>query len=1037
MNLAKDSAAGPGGVLDSIFDDTPVGIAVVDQSGHFVRVNHEAERLIGFVRNGDASGGFVCPAHTQLRSDGSVLTAADCPCARALRDRVRVWGEEIGLLREDGNLVWVSISVMPEPLGGAVVFYQDVTARRQHDDIHSARGRLIELATSCSMHDLLQATLDEAEVLTGSLVGFYHFLDEDQVTLSLQAWSTRTTREFCKAEGKGRHYDVALAGVWVDCIHQRRAVVHNDYASLAHKKGLPPGHAPVSRLLTVPVMRGGRIKALLGVGNKPKPYGLWDVEKVQYLAHLAWDIAERRRAEEALYLKEAALESSLNAVALSDLDGRLHYVNDATVKLWGFANRREPLGRHLAELFADPGVAASVTAQVAAGACLHSELHARRSDGSIFDVEFTASLVRDRNGMPVGLLGVFLDATERHRTEAALRRSEERFELAFKVLPDAVYISERNSGHFLEVNPGFERMSGFTRAEVLGKNVNDLGLFPNPEDRDRYRQILTSEGRVRGFVSEIRDRNGKPYWAETSTDQITLDGQPCLLSSSRDITDRVASEAALRNSEARFRSMFETHDAIMLLVDPETGTILDANQAAQRYYGYPSPGPARMTIRDLATASPDDVRATMDRAMRGTLRSFQFRHRLASGEIRDVEIHSSPIDFGGRPVLFSIIHDISERRQLEERVRQAQRMESLGSLAGGVAHDMNNVLAAILGITSLLLEDDPERLRAKDYETIIQACLRGRTMVRGLLDFTRQELVDLQPLDLNLLIKEQAHLVGRNLASTLHLDLQLAPDLRRIRGDASALGRSIMNLVVNALDALGNMGRITIHTRNLEGEMVELVVQDDGPGMTKDVLDKALDPFFTTKPVGKGTGLGLAIVYGTVKAHRGQLELASQPGQGVRVSLRFPASESTPNLPQHTHPSLDPPKAESLDVLLVDDDPLIQSTVSAMLRRLGHRVTVAPNGAVALRILESAVGCSLVILDLNMPVLDGRGTLPRLRELRPSLPVLIATGRADETAHELARAHPGVSILSKPFSYEELKQQIEVITRQLGPRPHQ
>jgi CheY-like chemotaxis protein len=234
--------------------------------------------------------------------------------------------------------------------------------------------------------------------------------------------------------------------------------------------------------------------------------------------------------------------------------------------------------------------------------------------------------------------------------------------------------------------------------------------------------------------------------------------------------------------------------------------------------------------------------------------------------------------------------------------------------------------------------------------------------------------------------------------------------------------------MMNAIDAIGARGSITLRTRNLPSG-VELVVQDDGPGMTKEILDKALDPFFTTKPVGKGTGLGLAIVYGTMKAHRGQLDLSSQPGQGVRACLRFPASEESRTQPPKAPSVTSFPASASHTILLVDDDPLIQGAVSGMLRKLGHQVSSAMTGAEALVALESPATFSLVILDLNMPVLDGAATLPRLRALRPTLPVILATGRADQAAQDLARVYPLVTFLPKPFSFEELRQRIELATR--------
>jgi two-component system, cell cycle sensor histidine kinase and response regulator CckA len=1026
MGLATNSVTDLEAIVDSIFDDAPIGIAIADESGLFVRANHEARRLMGFAASLTRTGAFDIPVQTIFHADGSELAEADLPWVRVRRERTRVAGEEVGLLQPDGNLIWVSVSAMATPSGGVVVFYQDITARRRHDDIQRARGRLVELASRSGTHDLLQATLDEAEALTGSLVGFYHFLDDDQTTLSLQAWSSRTTREFCKAEGQGRHYDLSLAGVWADCVRERRAVIHNDYASLPNKKGLPEGHAPVLRLLSIPVIRGGKIKALLGVGNKPHPYGPWDVDKVQYLADLAWDIADRRRAEETLDLKEAALESSLNALALADAGGRIRYVNDAFLKMWGYADKKSLLGRLASELSVDPAAATVLTRAVAKGEIPCGEMLALRPDGSTFTAEFTATPVNDRLGRPLGLLGTFIDVSDRRRVEVALLKSEERFALAFDIMPDAVYIFARATGHLLEVNKGFERMSGYTREEAIGKSLIDLNMFVHKEDRDRYRSILAEKGRVRRFLCEIRHSSGTIYWAESSSDPILVAGEPCVLSTTRDVTDHILAEKALRESEARFRSMFDHHDAVMLLIDPREGRILQANRAAEAYYGYPPGVLARMALVDLNEMDPAALERSIDKALEGREKFFHRRHRLASGELRHVEVHVSPVDFGGRQILFSIVHDITDRRRLEEQVRQAQKMESLGSLAGGVAHDMNNILGAILGITSLLRGDDIEDQHATDYETIIQACLRGRTMVRGLLDFTRQELVDLQPLDLNSLVEEQARLARSNLPAAMRLDLDLTPDLGCVRGDSNTLGRAIMNLVMNAIDALVDKGRIVIRTRGTSNGSIELIVDDDGPGMAKEVLEKAQDPFFTTKPVGKGTGLGLAIVYGTMKAHRGQLEITSQPGQGVRALLRFPpCDDEKVTVPVVGTPTL--AKHRSLDVLLVDDDPLIQSAVSGMLRRLGHRVTAALTGAEALHVLESGASCSLVILDLNMPVLDGASTLPRLRSLRPELPVIIATGRADALAHELARTYAAVRILPKPFTYEELRQHLDAM----------
>ena len=359
---------------------------------------------------------------------------------------------------------------------------------------------------------------------------------------------------------------------------------------------------------------------------------------------------------------------------------------------------------------------------------------------------------------------------------------------------------------------------------------------------------------------------------------------------------------------------------------------------------------------------------------------------------------------------------------LLSQLHQAQKMESLGSLAGGVAHDMNNVLGAILGLASAHIEAQPlGSPTQKALETIIKAAERGGNMLKSLLSFARQNSAEEQVLDLNAILREEVRLLERTTLAKVQLGLDLAPDLHPVRGDAGALTHAFMNLCVNAVDAMPESGTLTLRTRNLSRDWVEVRVQDTGIGMAKEILGKAMDPFFTTKEVGKGTGLGLSIVYSTVKTYRGEMELQSEPGRGTSVILRFPAIQGAgrPAEPSGAYQTM--PRLGSLRVLLVDDDELIQSSMQGMLELLGHEATSARSGEEALELLKDGLDCEVVILDMNMPGLGGAGTLPRLRGLRPRLPVLLATGRADQAAQDLVQAHPFVTLLSKPFGMKELQ----------------
>jgi len=367
-----------------------------------------------------------------------------------------------------------------------------------------------------------------------------------------------------------------------------------------------------------------------------------------------------------------------------------------------------------------------------------------------------------------------------------------------------------------------------------------------------------------------------------------------------------------------------------------------------------------------------------------------------------------------------------DRIELLAQLLQSQKLESLGTLAGGVAHDINNVLGAILGLATAHLEIQPADCSAyKAFETIAKAAIRGGKMAKCLLNFARQSPAEEHELDINTILREEVRLLERTTLSRVHLDMEFTSDLRPMRGDASALTHAFMNLCVNAVDAMEENGTLTLRTQNVDNDWIEVVVEDTGCGMSQDVLDRALDPFFTTKEEGKGTGLGLSMVHSTVKAHRGMMEIQSRPGQGTCVRIRFPSCEPLLQVLEPEGGRAPLPPRMPLNLLLVDDDELIQSSTQAILGVLGHGVTGVCSGEEALEKLASGFQPDVVILDINMPGLGGSRTLTRLRSLYPALPVLVSTGKVDQEALNLVAAHSHVSLLPKPFSMGELQAHLE------------
>jgi signal transduction histidine kinase len=376
------------------------------------------------------------------------------------------------------------------------------------------------------------------------------------------------------------------------------------------------------------------------------------------------------------------------------------------------------------------------------------------------------------------------------------------------------------------------------------------------------------------------------------------------------------------------------------------------------------------------------------------------------------------------------VQAVEERARLESQLQQAQKMKSLGLLAGGVAHDMNNVLGAILGFAESNLEAQAAGTRAHHaFDTIAKAALRGGRMVRSLLSFARQRPAEERELDLNAVLREEVQILAHTTLAKVQLQLDLAPDLLPVLGDPDALTNALMNLCVNAVDAMTDQGVLTLRTRNVGADAVEVQVEDTGCGMPREVLERALDPFFTTKPEGKGTGLGLTMVYGIVEAHGGRLEILSAPGDGTCVKLRFPACRAA------ARAAAEEPEAHAgsgkagLQVLVVDDDELFRNSVQELLEVLGHKATPAASGEEALALVAGGARPDVMMLDLNMPGLGGADTLQRLRALLPLVPIVVATGRADQAALDLVEAHQHVTLIPKPFRMKELQEHLEPLGR--------
>jgi len=751
------------------------------------------------------------------------------------------------------------------------------------------------------------------------------------------------------------------------------------------------------------------------------------------------DISKRKLAETAKLETESQFHDYIEyapiGIFITDETGRYLDVNPAASRLTGYT-REELLDRSIPELLTADWREKAFESfqQVIESGYSSVEVGLKRADGTRGFMSVEAVRLS-----PSRLLGFASDITERKEVELALVKTHQRLQLAMESAGQGIWDWDLIEGTMTWDDRMFA-LYGTTRGEVQG-TVQDWKDGLHPEDLERT--VAECEAALRGeapFDTEfrVRHRDGTTLWIKAVA-LVLRDaaGVPVrMLGINQDITAHKQDVEALRASEEKFAKVFRSAPTLISLSRLEDGKLIEVNDRYCSALGFTREELLGRTTIDLGIKTPE-ARATLVKAAKGqgAIHGIELIMRARDGKVIPCLFFGELIEVGGETLLIEMTTDITElkraeaeRQQLHAEIEHLQKMESLGRLAGGVAHDMNNVLGAILGLASAHLESLPRDHRLySSLETICVAATRGGDLVKRLLAFARQTPSERRELNMNALLLEEARLLERTTLAKVHLEMDLAPDLHPILGDGSALTHALMNLCVNAVDAMNEGGTLTFRTCNLGLDMIEVSVEDNGSGMTKDVLDRALDPFYTTKAIGKGTGLGLSQVFTTMKAHGGHMAIQSEPGRGTRVTMTFPATVAQAPAPGQEAPVQQEVGARAIKVLLVDDDELVQRSTLVLLEVLGHTVTPTVSGEAALALLEQGFQPDAVILDMNMPGLGGKGTLPRLRGLCPAVPVLLATGRTDQEALDLVTAHPFVTLLPKPFSFEELRERLQQV----------
>jgi PAS domain S-box-containing protein len=656
------------------------------------------------------------------------------------------------------------------------------------------------------------------------------------------------------------------------------------------------------------------------------------------------------------------------------------------------------------------------------------------------------------------------DVDDRKKVDDALRASEKRFRLMFQHSASGMALVSPDF-RFLQVNDAFCRMLGYTESALLGKTFQEV-TFPGdrPMSNELVRRVLSGE--MEGFQFEKRylHKDGTVVWGLVSSALIRdAQNKPLhFVTLIQDFTQRMRAEETLRESEAKYRLIATNTADVIAVMDMDLRcTFISPN--IERLRGFTAAEAMGQSLEQVITPeSLERVQKAIAEEMQveaspvadcGRTRILEAEEYRKDGSTIWVEIAASFLrDSNRKPIgILSATRDISERKRaekekakLEARLQQAQKMESVGRLAGGVAHDFNNMLGAILGHVELALERvDPAQPLYADLKEIEKAAQRSADLTRQLLAFARKQTVTPKVLDLNDTIAGMLNMMQRIIGENIKLSWLPGVDLWPVEMDPSQIDQILANLCVNARDAIADVGTINVRTGNrvldagycarhpglVPGDYVMLEVSDNGRGMDKETLKYIFEPFFTTKGAGEGTGLGLATIYGIVEQNKGCIGVHSEPGQGTAFEIYLPRHEGkTTAVPAEgaSRPSLRGQET----ILLVEDEPTILKMTQRMLKKQGYTVLAAPTPGAAMRLAREHTGeIHMLVTDVVMPEMNGRELSDNLRSLHPHLRCLFMSGyTADVIAHH-GVLEPGIHFLQKPFSTKELTAKLKEILR--------
>ena len=635
---------------------------------------------------------------------------------------------------------------------------------------------------------------------------------------------------------------------------------------------------------------------------------------------------------------------------------------------------------------------------------------------------------------------------EHKRTEVSLRDSEGKYRTLVNNVNIGVY---RNTGgpqgRFVQANPAIAKMFGYDSVdEFLGITVSDL--YQDPEERKRFVEELVRNGFVKDRELALRKKDGTPIWCSvTAAAQHDENGDVKFMDGVvEDITERKQAEESLRESEKKFRELFEESKDVIFISSPK-GKFIDINRAGIELAGYSSK--EEILGIDIAKDIYDTTEARImfqsELEKRGFVKDYEVIFKRKDGDKLTVLMTATAVrDANGNITAYrGIIRDVTNQRRLEAQLMQAQKMEAIGQLSGGIAHDFNNILTAIMGYASLLKSKTKQDAVLQSYvDQVLTASTRAKNLTKNLLAFSRRQVMNPRPVNVNEIITSLEKMLIQLIREDIELKTLLAPEDLTIMADNGQIEQVLINLVANARDAMPQGGALTIETKLVEinekysdrhlfakqGRHACISVTDTGTGMDEKTKAKLFEPFFTTKEIGRGTGLGLSIVYGIIKQHNGNINVYSEPGLGTTFKIYFPMIKSKPEKMQPQE--LPEPKGGTETILLAEDDADVRNLAKTILAEAGYRVLEATDGEDAIKVFaEHQDAIQLVLLDVIMPKKNGKEVHNWIKTARPGTKVLFMSGYSADIIFKKGVLEEGLNLISKPVTPPELLNKVREV----------